>query len=46
MDENVWMKKWMKKFDPRESDKSPLGYQWGIELFKTNILPIGYLQDI
>jgi hypothetical protein len=29
------------KIDPCKSDKSPLGYQLGIEFFKTNILPIG-----
>ncbi len=46
MDEGAWMKKWMNFFDPCKSDKSPLGYQQGIEVLKTNILPIWYLQDI
>ncbi len=46
MDEGAWMKKWMKKIDPCKSDKSPLGYQQGIELFKTNILPIYKISKI
>jgi hypothetical protein len=35
-----------KKFDPSKSDRFPLGYQYGIDLTKTNTLPRGYLHGI
>lgn len=48
MDECSWMKK--NKMDEKtnqgKNDRSPSGYQQGIDFLKTNTLPIGYLHDI